>query len=528
MNFPMTEKTEEPVGEYYKAGLSHVREAVISEHFMHKVNHSKDFTGLSAGCFLQKALIIDPAELRETLLPLLKECSDRFAVQRVEAAKARAIKNYHLFNLSHETEVSPAEFIAEVMYDRQFSRATNETVPRAALAKKIRLLMELGEPIQMVIPALPYKCGTPLKCRGRNPDLSEVGFLLFLFEIAKTVDLLYRSVIPGGDRCLACVTVISDGRRFNEFLFEPEEHIFRYQEILKEWITVLTIEDYVKIEDYKKVLESRLPAALYARKAAIRNDVYHSYLEVMSPLLDTDDMDSSRLRAIECDPDPETFYAEGRFVPLFKSLIYTINNETLALFAARCGADMEESYAQLTKHIFTPFAELTENDAVKIEKFISDPNALSEIPEEKFYEYLRKRMLMDAWDATIHYLAEIRSDRDLETDPISTCYPNAIRWTIHAKPGQFAIQSNPACGIQVQPWHGAAVFKESSTGGIKLCALPAVMAEGAGSIPVFSGERHAGATMEAQPLFYIHPTVPFGTLDDFYSSLEARYTRKRR
>ncbi len=524
----MSEKTEELVGEFYKAGLSHVREAVISEHFMHKVNHSEDFVGLSTGCFLQKALSISSTELWETLLPLLKESSDRFAVQRAEATKARAAKNYQLFNLSHENEISSAEVIAEVMYDRQFSRATNETVPRAALAKRIGLLLELGEPIQLVIPALPYKCGTPLKCRGRNPDLSEVGFLLFLFEIAKTVDLLYRSSVPGRDRCMAHVTVISDGRRFNDFLFEPEEHIFRYQEILKEWISVLAIADYVKIEDYKRVLESRLPAALFTRKAAIRKDVYVRYVEIMSPLLDTDDMESSLLRAIEHEPDPETFYAEGRFVPLFKSLIYTINNETLARYAARRGANLEESYAQLTKHIFAPFAELTEEDAAEIETFLSDPNAHSEVSEEKVFEYLRKRMLAETWDATIHYLAEIRSDRDLEADPISACFPKAIRWTIHAKPGQFAIQSNPACGIQVQPWHGAAVFKEASTGGIKLCALPSVMAEGTGSIPVLSGERHAGASMEAQPLFYIHPTVPFETLEDFYSTLSARFTRKRR
>jgi len=524
----MREEGEGFVEGYYKVGLSHVREAVISEHFMHKVNQSEGLAMLSADSFSGKALCISPAELGETLLPLLKETSVRFAIQRAEAARGRAGKNFQLFNLGNAREISPADVLAEVMYDRQFSRATNETVSRAALAKKVAILMELREPIQMVIPALPYKCSTPLKCRGRDPDFSEVGFLLFLFEIAKTVDLIYRSAVPDCKQCMAYFTVISDGRRFNDFLFEPEEHIFRYQKSLAEWISVLSIADYVRIEDYKEVLEARLPADLFARKAAIRKDVYREYEALMGPLLDVDDMESSLFRAIEQEPDPETFYAEGRFVPLFKSLLYTIQNDTLAHYATRCGASLEESYAQLTKHIFTPFAELTESDSLSIEAFFSTPEARVEVPEEKIFEYLRRSMLAQTWDATIHYLAEIRSDRDLEVDPISTCFPKAIRWTIHAKPGQFAIQSNPACGIQAQPWHGAAVFKEASSGGIKLCALPSVMAEGMGSVPILAGERKVGGSNEAQPMFYIHPSVACERLDDFYSKLAAKFTRKRR
>jgi Pyoverdine/dityrosine biosynthesis protein len=520
---------EEPaVRDFYQAGLSHVREAVISEHFMHKVNQIEGLERLSAADFSRKAITLSSAGLRENLLPLLIAASNELAVQRAAAARSRACMNFRQYHVSSEKDLTTAHVIAEVMYDRQFSRSASESISRAALSRQIGELVERAEPIHMVIPALPFKCATPLKCRGRNPDLAEVGFLLALFEVSKTIDLIYSDALGGSRKRMAFFTVISDGRRFNEFVLEPEEHISRYQEGLRQWISDLSITDYVGVEDYDEILAAKLPAGLRTRKAGIRKDVYHRYVERMNPLLETKDMDSSLSMAIKHEPDPETFYAEGRFVPLFKSLIYTINFKTLTDFVRRHGENFEHVYSTLTKHIFSPFARLAAGDIPRLEAYISDPEGRLGVSQAQLYEYLRRSMLRQAWDATMQYLAEIRSDRDMELDPISTCFPQAIRWTIHAKPGQLALQSNPACGLQVQPWHGAGVFKGAGSGRIKLCALPFVLAEHMGAVPVVFRNDDGADPSEEQPLFYVHPELEFSTLADFFSLLAAKFTRKRK
>lgn len=524
----MNEKAEPVVRDFYQAGLSHVREAVISEHFMHKVNQIEGLERLNAANFSQKAMTICSTGLVETLLPLLKAASNQFALQRAKAARSRACKNFRQYQVSSEKDLSTSDVITEVMYDRQFLRSASENVSRAVLSRTIRKLVERSEPIHMVIPALPFKCATPLKSRGKNPDLAEVGFLLSLFELSKTVDLIYSDALGGSKQSMAFFTVVSDGRRFNEFVLEPEDRISRYQEGLRQWISDLSITDYVGVQDYEEILAAKLPAGLRTRKAGIRKDVYHRYLERMNPLLDTDDMESSLSMAIKHEPDPETFYAEGRFVPLFKSLIYTMNFKTLPDFVRRHGECFEQVYSTLTKHIFSPFARLAARDIPLVEACILDPESRPSVSQAELYEYLRRSMLRQAWDATMHYLSEIRSDRDMELDPISTCFPQAIRWTIHAKPGQLAMQSNPALGMQVQPWHGAGVFKRAGSGGIKLCALPSVLAEHMGAVPVVLGNHDNGKPMDKQPLFYVHPDLEVSTLEDFYSLLMAKFTRKRK
>ncbi len=514
-------------GDFYQAGLSHYREAVISEHFMHEINQDSTCESLSERDLSRKAISISSETLFTELLPFLKEASRQFAVQRAKAAKIRACANFEQYRLESEADLSPSDFMAEVLYDRQFVRSAKDAIPRHVLSSKIRRLVDRQEPIQLVIPALPFKCASPLKCRGTSPDLAEVGFLFFLYEVVESINLIYRDEVDGTNDGVAFFSVISDGRRFNEFLLEPEGRIFSYQKRLRRWISRLGFEGCIGVEDYETVLASKLPVDTLKQRMVIRNEVYLRYLDRMNRLLDPSDMDASLSRAIAFEPDPETFYAEGRFVPLFKSILYTVNFERLTDYVARHGESFERAYTTLTKHIFSPFAALEAGEIPAIEAYIADPLGAPEVAREKVYESLRRSMVCQAWEATIHYLAEIRSDRDLGIDSISLCYPDAIRWTIHAKPGQFAIQSNPAGGLQVQPWHGAGVFKKSKESGIKLCTLPSALLESSGSIPVFY-EGDDLISSRNQPVFYVHSDIACSSMEDFLSLLVEKYTRKRR
>src|SRR5205814_10721779 len=118
-------------------------------------------------------------------------------------------------------------------------------------------------------------------------------------------------------------------------------------------------------------------------------------------------------------------------------------------------------------------------------------------------EHLRQAMLNEVWSATISYIAEIKSDRELTSEPISMCLPDHLRWTIHAKPGQLGLLTPAAFGRPVQAWAGAAGVKRAGQGGIRLCTLPVLALEGAGAIPVRSGDGNDALEPVRQPLFYL-------------------------
>jgi len=515
------------IGDLYEAGLSSVRESVVSEHFMSRIGHDPTLGLYTAADYRSKAINIPSSVLYGELLPILKAESLAFVERRVAATRIRAQQNFLEYGRSSPNEVSTLDFIAEVMFDRQFARATKEGVSRAALSKHMEGLVQQRLPVHMVIPALPFKCTSPFKARGRDPDLGEVGFLLSLFEVARVIDVFYSEALGGGEHDPACFSVICDGRRFAVLAVQSEENISQYQDGLRRWVAALGIGDHMEVLDYEEVLATKLPKDLLARKGSIRGKVYAQYVQHMQPLLDVEDMDRSLVQAIRDEIDPETYYSEGRFVPLFKSLIHTIRYQEVARFAQHHGRDYEDLHAVLTRNIFTPFIKLSEDELHSIARHVADPDSPLDVSDAEVYEYLRRAMLNQAWDATMQYLAEIRSDRDLELDPLSTCFPHAIRWTIHAKRGQFTIQSNPACGFQVQPWHGAGVFKRTR-GRLKLCSLPIVLLEGKDAVPVVVGDDDTAENGPEQAVFYVSSDVPFSSTDELLAALASGFTRRRR
>lgn len=508
----------------YSVGLNQKREAVISAHFMHEINLNLKYKLYAPKEFSQKAVPINLQSLHERLIPSLLESSHKFILERVAAAKIRAKKNYKKYGLNTPEQVGVAEMIAEVMFDRQFLKGSKSNVSRLLLIEKIRELTCQQKPIKMVIPALPYKSSSPLKCRGILPDLSEVNFLLGLAEIAKTVAHLYSEQIQDFDKNMAEFTVICDGGRFNEFLNEPNNIIEDYQTKLHWWIHQLQISNYVKILDYRDVLKDLLPYHLQVKKAAIREDVKKLYRELMLPLFNPNHIIESIHKAIELDPEPELCNPEGRYIPLFKSLIYTVRYNVLLKAADALQQNYVDLYTTITRHILEPYTELTPLDIEKIEEFILHPLQKHKPPEIKLLEYLRQAMLREAWYATINYIAEIRSDRDLSQEPILACFPDHIRWTIHEKPGQLAILTTTAFGDPVQPWHGVGVFKLTKNNKIKLYTLPILLLEGEGAIPVKLEENG----LEAQPLFYVYPDITFKDIQELLEKIKRGLMRKRK
>jgi hypothetical protein len=224
--------------------------------------------------------------------------------------------------------------------------------------------------------------------------------------------------------------------------------------------------------------------------------------------------------ATRLDPDPELTNPDGRFVSLLKSLVFIVKYRSLDRFRALSRDRFRALYRELTGHLFEPFAMLSAAESQRAADVAHPGAELPASPTAK--EALRRAMLSEVWGATIAYIAEIKSDRELASESIGTCLPDHVRWTIHAKPGQLGLLTPTGLGMPVQAWAGAAVFKRAKDGGIRLCTVPVLALEGAGAIPIRSDDDDSG-----QPLFYVYPDVGFTGIDDFMAGFESRLVRKR-
>ena len=506
----------------YRIGLSTDQEAVISAHFMHKINQNSDWCLYSNEEFTNKCWRLESNLVVEKLIPILFNKSQQFILDRVAAAEVRFIKNYSPRQENFVKDEVLAYTIVELLCDRQFLKGPKAHISKKNLAEKIKQVVVQKKPIKMVIPALPFKVFSPLKTRGIMPDIAEINFLLDLVEMVKTIDIVYKKNYPELTTTMASFIVICDGKRFNSFLNVADDQIDSYIQHLTQWIKELNIAEYIELVDYKKFVLAILPPKLAEQKKAIRRQVKQLYDKLILPLLNPYHLLGSINQAIALEPDPESSNLEGRFVPLFKSLIYTLNYKKLDQYLNQLQIDGVNLYSELTKHLFEPYAMLTAQEYQKIDSHFDNPTWLQQQASVNILEYLRQEMIKEAWIASINYIAEIRSDRDLMVDPVTVCFSECIRWTIHAKPGQLALLTTTAFGEPVQPWHGCGVFMKTKKNKIKLYTVPVLALEGEGAIPVVL-DNH-----QKQALFYIHPNVGCKNPHDFFDLLNKQLTRQRK
>ncbi len=136
-------------------------------------------------------------------------------------------------------------------------------------------------------------------------------------------------------------------------------------------------------------------------------------------------------------------------------------------------------------------------------------------------------MLKEAWVATIHYIAEIKSDRDLPNCPILLCYPSYLRWTIHEKPGQLAILTTTASGHLIQPWHGSGVIKKTKKEKIKIYPLPLFLLKNENAIPVHLDDD-SNYRKDNQPFFFIDANTNITSWQQLLEILKHHLTRERK
>jgi hypothetical protein len=418
----------------------------------------------------------------------------------------RAEKHYQAYGLANSADVGEAEIVTEVMFDRQFSRKAGTTCSRSRVRDKISAQLARNRAVEMVIPALPFKITSPLKARGEMPDLAEVGFFLSLYEIALAIEIASERRVPHAEKLTARFVVVSDGLRFSSLANVPVETIARYRTALEEWVSRLGLARYIVVEDYRELLRQRLPPRMLAEKREIAKAARILYEGVLSPVFNPCSMERTLAASRVLEPDPEKENADGRFVSLLRSLVYTINYRTLDVLNLSSSAKYD-LYRELTSALFEPFEGAAHVAGSPIRK-----------------EDVRQAMLREAWQAAIDYMVEIKSDRELKEDPVLACLPGAIRWTIHAKAGQFAIASPSVGGAMVQAWAGTAVFRLTGSGAVRLSCYPVLGLEAGQAVPVVVSS--SSASLE-QPLFYIDRKLEPGSAEAFFETLAGRLTRRR-
>lgn len=506
----------------YQVGLNPYKENVISAHFMTRFAEIEDLRRYTPKEFNEKSIILNQHHLEKLVLPSLKKASQHFIKQRVIAIKKRTLKNWALYELENPEQIRLSHALTETLFDRQFLKGPPHHASRVVLNRHLEKLLYENKNIQFVLPALPFKSHSPLKCFDRNPDFSEVNFLLALAEISQTLEGLIFTLEPTRKIPRCFFSIISDGKRFCDFLNEPRENVIHYQKQIKKWIDILDLNQYVKLIDYQVLMKTKLSPKLKAKKERLRVTAKKEYHKQLNPLFKPSKLNEclNNIKAIE--PDPETGHPEGRFVPLFKSIYYSMHFESLDRMCQEKHEDYKRMYLGLIKNpihagalLISDFSQMREALTIKSKK----------ITHSKL-EKLHYDIITETWNATIEYISEIRSDRDLDTDPIMACYPDAIRWTIHSKPGQLGILTTTASGDPIQSWHGVGVFKKNKHNRIKLYTLPVSYLESIKSKPVLLRDyQHPDKNTL---LFYIHPNIKFQTLDDFFQQLDSKYTRKRK
>ena len=490
----------------YRAGLSRLEEAVISSHFMDAIARNAALQPYDRETLVRRSLTLSSAAIDRHLIPALVGTARSFAVERAARAVLRARQHFKAYCLPDAAAIGESEVLAEVLFDRQFSRKSAANCSRRAMRDSVRARLADGRSITLAIPALPFKILSPLKARGTMPDLAEVGFLLSLSEIALALEAVPRCLDSSASAVSARFVVISDGLRFAALTNTPEETIARYREGLVAWISRLGLTDHVVVEDYRDLFRRRLPTELAKAKQRIFDEARRVYAERLAPLFDPCAMKDTLAQIRMIEPDPEEANADGRFVSLLHSLVYTVNYRTLEILEIASAARYA-LYRELTASLFTPLDDVEMVPGTLLRK-----------------EGIRRAMLHEVWQATIDYMAEIKSDRDLDEDPILACLPGAIRWTIHAKAGQLAIAVPSTNGTIVQAWAGSGVFRRAGAAAVRLCAYPVLGLEGDYAVPVMAEAEGEAAP---QPLFYIDREVDVADAETFVAGLADRLTRSR-
>ena len=424
----------------YTPKLSNEVESIFSDHYMIENYEKLDL------CFHKlipdhQKKILEKREFNEFI-----DCVKRASERHIHWSYQRIFSKI-IVQCNEATTDKLMIAVQTLLKDRQFTKGSNNNIDWSKIFFQIRGAIENNRDIECVIVGLPFKMPSLLKCESAKADFGEAGFILQLYEFCKVAELIFQNLNYWNWNKKVLFRVVMDGKRFQQLIGITDHEMDEYKNTLENWISLLDISEYIKLDDYEDMINTSLDFDLKAKKTMIKKSVKREYLDKLPADITLENLNFKLEEAKYLDPDPEKSNKYGRFVSLFQSILFTMRYDSI-----------EEKY-------FT-------DDLIKNEVYIKCIECIIlKLSHENDLAFAKARaqsllalcgdILKEAWDATIDYISEIRSDRDLSIDIIQHCHPNSLRWTIHDKKGQICIASKKMYGINLFPWHGVSLIKES-------------------------------------------------------------------
>ena len=519
------------VDSFYSPGLQSREEAVISAHFMHADNMNTDFNLYTQEEFKNKKIEITQDDFLNIIVPAVQNSVQSVIEKRTPQIAQNTRRNHDDYGIDDANKVTAVEIITEALLDYWFRKGPLENSNKLFIRDKVATHLANDEKIQLVVPLLPNKVDTPLKTRGAIPCMAEIGLLSRLAEVTGVINKVLSEYMPESNS-QAEFLILADGHRFQDALNVGEDKVQAYQESIKWWIQELGYSDSIKFADYEQVVSLHLGAEGNVKRQELMADAYALYEDIMSPILDSQDMLKSLQNAVDNDPFPDEANVEGRFVPLFKSILYTYEDDELPEYCKKINFSHQDLYREITSHVYEPFSESPE---LKTNMQYTPETILGNGPDnlDDVKETFRRSIIENSWEATIKYLAAVKGDRDLFEDPVSQIFPDHIRYTIHAKKGQIGLcTTGSKKGDLVQAWHGVSLLRPTKKRMTKFDNASCLSVEGQGALPVTIAFNDATEntplsklSMADQPIFYVDKKLDVTTAEQVCDVVEKSLTR---
>ena len=440
--------------------------------------------------FATRAVAVDAAYWLDSVAGTLRAAISRTSAARVDAALTRARKRAAEYEVDR---AGAAEVVAEALFDGRWFKTRREHVSRPDLRDRVRVLLDRGEPVELVFPIFSRKPLSPVKNRGTAPDAAELHSLARCAALAHTLDALS----PTGAR----LTILADGRKYNRACRTPDAVVLAYQDALRGWIDELGASSVLHVVDYEEWVADGLDEATLAARE-IRYAAWTRRLEdTYGELFDVGDLEAGLARIAAHDDVGE------QVAFTFWSMVTSLNYGYFARardVAPRCD-EIQSAYAYYISSLRRPLDGPLRRD-LTVSGVDSPDTGL-----------LHGELRGEAFGAACRYVAISLTDRDLSV--LRTIAPRALKLTIHGKAAELHLVTATSRDANMTAQHATGGY-DLSDGEAKPTYRYLLEREALAEIPVLvSGAlRRAGydprfrtlARMEAdrQPIAYVTDPAP--------------------
>ncbi len=216
-----------------------------------------------ATSFINDARFRSPLSADDQFIPLQTEEAmfdlHKFVEQAENSALTRALR-------IERASGTTAEKVWEFLMQKRYRRGSRDIAEqkKGEYLQKIARAEAAAQPLTLTMSFFPNKTRNSLRTfaqHGGEVDMSEMGTILRLYEIAFGLSHLYKS----GARFL----VTSDGKKYSEAFSDPPEAYETYRTNIQHMIAHLGVEKYVQVQEETEIYAPEYPGILEEIKARI-------------------------------------------------------------------------------------------------------------------------------------------------------------------------------------------------------------------------------------------------------------------